>query len=121
MTQTPDERQGEAAGAVSLHCPYFQEAVELVGRRWNGAILLAASRGATRYKEFIEAIPGLSERLLAQRLRELEDVGVLSREVAPTIPVQITYVLTTRGEELAGAMSPLLDWGQRWLREQSSP
>lgn len=115
MHQTSQGSHAEAE-AISLHCPYFQEAIELVGRRWNGAILLAASRGADRYKEFLDAIPGLSERLLAQRLRELEDAQVLRRYVTPSIPVQITYELTDRGQELAEAVGPLLGWGQRWLR-----
>jgi DNA-binding HxlR family transcriptional regulator len=105
MTRDEFERQ----------CPSFQTAVELAGRRWNGAILLAAERGAHRYSEFLAAVPGISERVLAQRLRELEVAEVMIREVAPTTPVQITYTLTQRGQELALAIRPLVAWGERWL------
>lgn len=100
---------------LTRHCPAFQAAVELVGRRWNGAIVLAAHRGACRYSDFTDAIPGISQRLLAQRLRELEQARIVARRVEPTTPVRITYRLTERGKELAQAVQPLLEWGERWL------
>lgn len=113
-------KKDEAARAIhhehpnERHCSNFQRAVELVGRRWNGAILFAASRGASRYREFLASIPGLSERLLAQRLRELEEAELVSRTVSPTVPVQVRYSLTNRGQELIDAMQPLADWSERW-------
>ncbi|PSK83559.1 HxlR family transcriptional regulator [Murinocardiopsis flavida] len=103
---------------VERHCPTFQAAVELIGRRWNGAIVLAAERGARRFCEFAAAIPGMSERLLAQRLRELEDARIMIRTVEAGRPVSITYTLSERGEELARAVRPLIDWGERWLSEE---
>ncbi|GAA0390667.1 HTH-type transcriptional regulator YodB [Acrocarpospora corrugata] len=99
------------------HCPAFQITVELAGRRWNGAILLAAERGATRYSEFLAAVPGISERLLAQRLRELDAEGLVERVVVPSTPVQITYTLTGKGAELVDALRPLIAWGERWIGE----
>ncbi|GIH28117.1 HTH-type transcriptional regulator YodB [Acrocarpospora phusangensis] len=102
---------------LERHCPAFQIAVELAGRRWNGAILLAAERGAARYREFLTAVPGISERLLTRRLRELTDEGVLARTVVPSTPVQITYALTPKGAELADAVRPLIAWGERWIGE----
>lgn len=104
---------------IERHCPAFQAAVELIGRRWNGAIVLAAHRGARRFSEFRTAIPGLSERLLAQRLRELEAARIMHREVEASTPVSIGYSLTERGEELARAVQPLIDWGERWLDERA--
>jgi DNA-binding HxlR family transcriptional regulator len=116
--------RGKAAGRtagdghiVSDRCPSFQAAVELAGRRWNGAVLLAASLGARRYSEFLTAVPGISDRLLAQRLRELEAAVLIMREVTPTTPVQINYLLTERGAELVEAMRPLIEWSERWLAE----
>ena len=103
--------------SVEQHCPAFQAAVELVGRRWNGAILMAAELGAARYSEFLAAVPGISERLLAQRLRELDREGVLIRSVVPSTPVQITYTLSAKGSELVDAVRPLVAWGERWLGE----
>jgi DNA-binding HxlR family transcriptional regulator len=111
-----DGRRNEGH-VISERCPNFQAAVELVGRRWNGAVLLAASMGATRYSEFLTAVPGLSDRLLAQRLRELEAEALLAREVIPTTPVQINYRLTERGAKLVEAMQPLIEWSERWLTQ----
>ncbi|MEU7899571.1 helix-turn-helix domain-containing protein [Nonomuraea sp. NPDC049152] len=105
--------------ALLRHCPHFQVAIELVGRRWNGVILLALARGATRYGELRDAVPGLSERLLAQRLRELESSGVVAREVRPTTPVQIRYSLTESGTALVEAMRPLMQWADRWADQSA--
>ena len=116
MTAVPQEiEHGVWAEPASKHCPSFQTTVELVGRRWSGAIILAASRGSTRYSDFLAAVPKLSERLLAQRLRELESAQVLARNVVPTTPVQVRYELTERGRELAEAVQPLVRWGERWI------
>lgn len=101
-------------------CPSYQTTIELVGRRWNGAIIMAADRGARRYSEFLAAIPGISERLLAQRLRELEDAEIVVREVIATRPVQIVYTLSPRGAELVRALEPLIGWGERWLSRKGA-
>jgi DNA-binding HxlR family transcriptional regulator len=95
-------------------CRSFQDALELVGRRWTGAILLAGSRGgARRFSEYRALVAGISDRLLAQRLRELETDGLMVREVIPSTPVQIRYFLSLEGEELMAALQPLVDWGHR--------
>jgi DNA-binding HxlR family transcriptional regulator len=116
---------GEAPRPGPLHgesryCPKFHSTVELIGRRWNGAILLAIIRGADRYKDVLDAVPGLSERLLAQRLKELEQARIIERNVIPSTPVRITYHLTPRGIELAEAIEPLLAWGDRWIGPDSA-
>src|SRR6187402_452070 len=95
-------------------CRSFLGSVELVGKRWSSAILLALARGADRFSEIIASIPGLSDRVLAQRLRELESVGLLRREVIATMPVQVRYRLTDRGTDLLESLQPLVGWSQRW-------
>ncbi|WP_307852425.1 helix-turn-helix domain-containing protein [Glaciihabitans sp. dw_435] len=95
-------------------CRRFLSSVELVGKRWNSGILLAIARGATRFSEIVAAVDGLSDRLLAQRLKELEASGLLTREVIASIPVQVRYELTPRGADLLGSLQPLVSWGQRW-------
>jgi DNA-binding HxlR family transcriptional regulator len=80
--------------------------------------LLAVARGARRFSEIRGCVPGLSDRLLAQRLRELETAGLVRREVTPTMPVQVTYHLTPSGAELMAALQPLVRWGLRWHSEQ---
>lgn len=97
-------------------CRPFQWAVELIGRRWSSGIMLAVLQGASRFSEIVARVDGLSDRMLAQRAKELEAAGLLAREVVPSIPVQVRYSLTERGEELLAALQPVMEWEQRWRR-----
>jgi DNA-binding HxlR family transcriptional regulator len=97
-------------------CPYFQRAVELLGRRWCGAIARALLGGPRRFSELERAIPDISGRALAQRLRELEGEGILERRVVPSIPVRVTYELTEKGRALDVVMDHLESWANEWLR-----
>ena len=95
-------------------CPYLHEGVELIGKRWTGAIVCALTERSMRYGELGKAIPGLSDRLLSQRLRELEDEGLVQREVEAGSPVRVTYSLTDMGRELDPAINELRIWARRW-------
>lgn len=95
-------------------CHSFQASVELVGRRWSSGILLAVARGASRFSEITAAVPGLSDRMLAQRVRELESAGLLVRTVVGTTPVQVRYQLSESGTDLIRSLQPLVAWGLRW-------
>lgn len=100
---------------VDIHvCPKFHSAIELVGRRWTGAILSAMLLGATRFTDIIHAVPGLSDRLLSERLKELESADIVERIVHPETPVRIEYRLTEKGYELNTAVAALTDWAARW-------
>lgn len=106
--------------AVTTHeakcvCPKFHSAVELVGRRWTGAILSAMLMGATRFTDIIHAVPGLSDRLLSERLKELENTGIVVRTVHPETPVRIEYTLTDKGHELNQVISALTNWADHWI------
>jgi len=92
-------------------CDQFQRVVERAGRRWSGAILFAAVAGARRFVEYRRAVHGISDRILTQRLRELEQQGLMAREVVPTMPVQIFYTPTAAGADLIAALAPLAEWG----------
>jgi DNA-binding HxlR family transcriptional regulator len=94
-------------------CRTFQDALELAGRRWTGAILLAALLGARRFGEYRTMVTGISDRLLSQRLKELEADGLIDRTVIPSTPVQILYTLSRDGEELMSVLQPLVNWGAR--------
>lgn len=72
------------------------------------------ARGATRFSEVVEAVPGLSDRMLAQRVRELESAELIERLVRATTPVQVRYRLTPRGLDLIRSLQPLAAWAQRW-------
>jgi len=95
-------------------CRRFSAAAELVGKRWNAGILLAIARGAARFTEIIAAVAGLSDRLLAQRLKELEHAGLIERHVIATMPVQVRYRPTERGLDLMRSLQPLVEYGLRW-------
>jgi DNA-binding HxlR family transcriptional regulator len=97
-------------------CPHFHAAIELIGKRWTGAIVCALTEGPLRFAELTRAVPGLSDRLLSQRLRELEEEGVVEREVEAGAPVRVTYSLTAKGAELRPAISELKVWARRWQR-----
>jgi DNA-binding HxlR family transcriptional regulator len=92
-------------------CRGFQQHLEIVGRRWTSAILLAGMRGATRFSEYRAMIDGISDRLLIQRLKELETEGFMRRTVLPTTPVTIRYELTDKARELMRILQPLALWG----------
>ncbi|WP_431962069.1 winged helix-turn-helix transcriptional regulator [Actinacidiphila sp. bgisy160] len=98
-------------------CTAFQAVLEQVGRRWTGAVLLAAARGARRFTDYRRMVPGISDRLLSQRLKELETLGLVSREVIPSTPVQIHYHPSARGTELLAALEPLTAYGLRHAPE----
>jgi DNA-binding HxlR family transcriptional regulator len=98
-------------------CPHFHRAVELVGKRWTGAILyvLLESGRPLRFSEIGHAVPALSDRLLSERMKELEAAGIVDRHVTATSPVRVEYELTERGRELSPALSELKRWADRWL------
>ncbi len=95
-------------------CPHFHDAIELIGKRWTGAIVFALTEGPLRFGELREAVPGLSDRLLSSRLRELEREGLVARDVEPGAPVRVSYSLTEAGAELRPAIAELKSWARRW-------
>jgi len=97
-------------------CPKYHRAIELIGRRWSGAIVLGlVRRGPCRFSELLAAIPGVSDRLLTERLRELEEQGVLIRRVQSERPVRVTYELSEAGKALEPAIGALQAWAERWI------
>ena len=97
-------------------CPKLHEAVELIGKRWSGAIIVVLLEGgAMRFSEIAQAIPQLSDRLLSERMKELEARGIVERRVHPDAPVKVEYELTDMGRELAPALQQLKSWSHRWL------
>jgi len=95
-------------------CPDFHAAIELIGKRWTGAIVCALTERPMRFGELGKVVPGLSDRLLSQRLRELEEEGLVQREVEAGSPVRVTYSLTEMGRELGPSIQELKVWAKRW-------
>ena len=99
----------------SRFCPRFHHAVELIGRRWSGAILNAMLPGAQCFNELRATVPGLSDRLLTERLRELEAEGLVRRNVLPGPPVRVSYEMTVAGQDLEPVIRALGKWADRWV------
>ena len=96
-------------------CPRFHRAVEIIGRRWSGAILRVMLDGATRFNEIKHAIPDISDKMLSERLKELEGEGLLTRVVLPTTPVRIDYRLTDMGQALRPVLADIGQWADAWV------
>jgi DNA-binding HxlR family transcriptional regulator len=100
---------------ASRFCPRYHHAVELIGKRWTGAILRAMFAGASRFGEMAAAVPDLSDRMLSERLKELEAEGVVERVVHAETPVRIEYRLTDKGRALQPVVDELAAWAERWI------
>ena len=96
-------------------CPRFHQAVELIGKRWTGAIIRILQHGGARFNAIAAAIPELSDRMLAERLRELEHEGIIARLVIPETPVRVEYELTEKGKALDAAFCALAQWAEKWV------
>jgi DNA-binding HxlR family transcriptional regulator len=104
-----------SAHAVAGVCPYFHEAIELLGKRWSGAIVHALLGGPMRFSELTHSIPQISDRLLSIRLKELEACGIVGRDVYEHAPVRVEYELTPKGRALEPAVMAVRTWAREWL------
>jgi DNA-binding HxlR family transcriptional regulator len=102
-------------------CPLYHEAVELIGKRWSGAILRVMMVGELRFSQIAQSVPELSDRLLSERMKELEARGVVERRVHPGPPVRVEYTLSAMGRDLEPALAEIQAWAQRWLDPSQAP
>ena len=100
---------------IPLLCPRFRRASELIGRRWTGAIIYVLLEARCRFATLRAAVPGITDRMLSERLQELEGEGILARTVVPETPVRVQYALTKKGRELATAVAAIAEWAERWI------
>lgn len=115
MEAMPDRGRLEAPGELRPTVgPEFQAAIELVGKRWAGAIIWALAERPHYFAELTHAVPGLSDRLLSTRLRELEAEELVERRVHEGNPTRVSYALTGKGRELEPAIRELEGWALRW-------
>ena len=111
----PSSKRG-AGEEESRVCARFHHAVELIGRRWSGAIISVMMGGPRGFNELLAAVPGMSDRLLTERLRELESEGIVRRTVIIGPPVRVSYELTEAGESLKPVIEGLGRWAERWVK-----
>lgn len=105
-------------------CPRYHHAVELLGRRWTGAIIVLLLQGVSRFNDLAGRIPEMSDRMLSERLKELEAEGIVERKVVPETPVRVEYRLTDKGRALQSAVAAISDWAETWLplpRQDGAP
>ena len=96
-------------------CGLYHRAVELIGKRWTGAIVLVLLDGPLHFSGIRHLVPELSDRLLSERLKELEAEGIVERRVLGGSPVRVEYSLTEKGQALEPAVRALKQWGREWL------
>jgi len=116
----PAKPAASGANALPACCPSYHEAVEFIGKRWTGAIVrVLMHRSPLRFSELAQAVPQLSDRLLSERVKELEARGVVERRVLDTKPPGVEYALTPMGHALEPALTALEAWAQVWLRDDA--
>jgi len=113
VTESADEPSVAATPNGERHpcCSLYHHAVELIGRRWTGAILLVLVEGGPlRFSEIRVLVPDVSDRLLSERLKELEAEEIVARHVYDETPVRVEYELTAKGQALQPALKALKQW-----------
>lgn len=100
----------------SQMCPRFERTFEILGQRWTGLIIRGLMDRPRRFGELVEYVPGLSDRLLSERLKELESAGLVERRVhADQRPVLVEYALTEPGEQLRDAFEAIEHWADTYM------
>lgn len=99
----------------SKMCPKYELAAELLGKKWTGLIIRVLLGGPKRFKEIKEQIPEMSDKMLTDRMKELESSGILTRTVFPEMPVRIEYELTDKGRNLEEVIQSIQLWGENWM------
>lgn len=95
-------------------CPAVERAFEILGRKWAGLIVHVLAGGEKYFCELERAIPSLSARMLAARMKDLEEHGLVVRTVSTGTPVRVTYTLSEKGKDLVPIMTAVAEWAQRW-------
>lgn len=111
-------------GRVPRHspalCARFHRASELIGRRWTGAIIFVLLKSRCRYATLRAAIPDITDRMLSERLQELEEEGIVERTVVPETPVRVEYAVTRKGRALASAIEAITEWAHKWVEVEQA-
>lgn len=103
------------AATVANVCPRYEHAVQVICKRWTGLLLNALMEGPRRFCELTALVEGLSDRVLSDRLRELETEGIVKRVVYPQIPVRVEYQLTEKGYALKPVTDAIHTWAEQWV------
>src|SRR5437762_13266253 len=102
-------------------CPRYEHAIQILGKRWTGLLLDALMYGPRRFCELTALVEGLSDRVLSDRLRELEVEGIVKRVVYTQIPVRVEYELTEKGYALKPVTDAIHKWAGQWVSLPALP
>src|SRR5262245_55337499 len=105
----------DAAKNMPELCTRFHYASQLIGRRWNGAIIYMLLKQTCRFATLRDGIPGITDRMLSARLQELESEGVVEPSAVPAPPVRVEYALTKKGRGVAAAIDSIANWAERYI------
>ena len=100
-------------------CQAFQQGIELLGKRWTGVVLYMLLEGPKRFNELLSDVHGISDRLLTERLRELEGAGLVERRVIPESPVRVEYALTDAGRDANESIETIWQWSNKWFHKEA--
>ncbi|SFL89301.1 winged helix-turn-helix transcriptional regulator [Salibacterium qingdaonense] len=100
-------------------CPKFEEAFQLLGKRWIGVIIRVLEEGPMRFNEIAAQIPEISKKMLTERLKEMEEKDMVQRDVVPEKPVRILYSLTDKGADITPALAEVQKWADNWVEEDT--
>src|SRR5437016_1859812 len=110
-----EHAMGQTTAYTPILCTRFHRASELIGRRWTGAIIFVLLKSRCRFAVLRGAIPEITDRMLSERLQELEQEGIVERTVVPETPVRVEYALTKKGRALASAIDAMAEWAHKWI------
>jgi DNA-binding HxlR family transcriptional regulator len=100
--------------AKTYNCP-VEAAIDVLGGKWKAVILWWLQQRTWRFAALRRQIPGITEKMLTQQLRELEAHGIVARRVYPTVPPKVEYSLTEYGQSLKRALRAICDWGRNHM------
>ncbi|WP_018130807.1 winged helix-turn-helix transcriptional regulator [Effusibacillus pohliae] len=96
-------------------CPKYEAAIEILGKRWTGLLIRVLLGGPSRFRDIKEIVPEMSDKMLTERLKELEAAGIVARHVYPETPVRVEYELTEKGKDLQKVVQAIQDWAEKWM------
>ncbi|WP_042352333.1 winged helix-turn-helix transcriptional regulator [Bacillus massiliigorillae] len=114
------DEQYKKDNSCTNFCDNFHNTIEFIGKRWMGIIIYNLLNGPKRFHELSESIPGISDRLLTERLRDLEKQGIIVKKVSPSSPRKVEYELTSIGKEFENVFRSILNWIQLKEEQQNT-
>lgn len=121
MITIKDEEKSVACEARQKSiCPKFEHTFAILGKKWMGLIIDVLLEGPQRFKDIAATIPNVSDRVLVERLKELEQEGLVARTVDPDATMRVAYSLTEKGQALKVVMADVQKWADEWICVQEA-